>query len=228
MLIKFLHGLAVLMALLVSFCSIAHCPIGAERRDRRVATFASRFSALTDAPRRRRHSATAQRPASRRSIPYADAGAAVRPQRDAGDRGEVLEQVEPRSSPTSQRKRNARALSRPTPRTARAAAKKFLDVIADGRAHDGRARIGVINRAINLAIRPTSDLAQWGVADRWSAPLETLASGRGDCEDYAIAKYVALARSRDFRERRRGSSSCATLRMAMITRSLPPASTRRG
>ena len=72
------------------------------------------------------------------------------------------------------------------------AAKKFLDIISDGRAHEGRARLGVINRAINLAIRPTSDLAQWGVADRWSAPLATLESGRGDCEDYAIAKYVAL------------------------------------
>jgi predicted transglutaminase-like cysteine proteinase len=37
-----------------------------------------------------------------------------------------------------------------------------------------------------------SDLAQWGVDDRWSAPLDTLTTGRGDCEDYAIAKYVAL------------------------------------
>jgi len=73
-----------------------------------------------------------------------------------------------------------------------AAAQKFLAVVAEGRAHSGRARIGLINRAINLAIRPTSDLAQWGVTDRWSAPLATLASGRGDCEDYAIAKYVAL------------------------------------
>ena len=73
-----------------------------------------------------------------------------------------------------------------------AAAQKFLDVIADGRAARGRARIGVINRAINLAIQPMSDMAQWGVADRWSAPLATLTSGRGDCEDYAIAKYVAL------------------------------------
>jgi len=73
-----------------------------------------------------------------------------------------------------------------------AAAQKFLSVIAEGRAHEGRARIGIINRAINLAIRPTSDLAQWGVVDRWSAPLETLTTGRGDCEDYAIAKYVAL------------------------------------
>ena len=50
----------------------------------------------------------------------------------------------------------------------------------------------MINRAVNLAIQPESDLIQWGVPDRWSAPLITLATGRGDCEDYAIAKYVAL------------------------------------
>jgi predicted transglutaminase-like cysteine proteinase len=37
-----------------------------------------------------------------------------------------------------------------------------------------------------------SDLAQWGVEDRWTAPLATLTTGFGDCEDYAIAKYVAL------------------------------------
>jgi len=73
-----------------------------------------------------------------------------------------------------------------------AAARKFLAVIADGRAREGRARIGVINRDINMSIRPMSDMAQWGVLDRWSAPLTTLATGRGDCEDYAIAKYVAL------------------------------------
>jgi predicted transglutaminase-like cysteine proteinase len=78
--------------------------------------------------------------------------------------------------------------SRPCP----PAAQKFLAVIAEGRAHDGRARIGIVNRDINMAIRATSDLAQWGVPDRWSAPLATLTTGRGDCEDYAIAKYVAL------------------------------------
>ncbi len=73
-----------------------------------------------------------------------------------------------------------------------AAARTFLAIIAQGRAQTGRARIGMINRAINLAIRPVSDLAQWGVIDHWSAPLETFTIGRGDCEDYAIAKYVAL------------------------------------
>lgn len=72
------------------------------------------------------------------------------------------------------------------------AAQVFLAIVDEGRARSGRARIGVINRAINLAIIPTSDLVQWGVVDRWSAPLETFTTRRGDCEDYAIAKYVAL------------------------------------
>lgn len=72
------------------------------------------------------------------------------------------------------------------------AAQSFLAIIADGHARAGRARLGVINRAINLAIRPSSYLLQRAVPDHWSAPLETLASGEGDCKDYAIAKYLAL------------------------------------
>ena len=62
----------------------------------------------------------------------------------------------------------------------------------NARAREGRARLGEINRAINLAIRPMSDLAQYGAIDVWSSPLVTFASGAGDCEDYAIAKFVAL------------------------------------
>jgi predicted transglutaminase-like cysteine proteinase len=76
----------------------------------------------------------------------------------------------------------------PCPQSAR----EFLAIVDEGRMQTGRARIGVINRAINLAIKATSDFEQWGVADRWSAPLETFTTHRGDCEDYAIAKYVAL------------------------------------
>src|SRR5207245_10297702 len=53
-------------------------------------------------------------------------------------------------------------------------------------------RLGQINRAINLAIRPMSDLAQYGEIDVWSSPLVTFYRGAGDCEDYAIAKFVAL------------------------------------
>ena len=72
------------------------------------------------------------------------------------------------------------------------AAKNFLAIVDQGRVLTGRARIGVINRAVNMSIEPMSDMAQWGVPDKWSAPLETFTTHKGDCEDYAIAKYVAL------------------------------------
>lgn len=73
-----------------------------------------------------------------------------------------------------------------------AIAQDLADIAALGAAHDGLARVGLINRAVDMAITPTSDAAQWGVADRWSAPFETLSTRRGDCEDYAILKYAAL------------------------------------
>jgi predicted transglutaminase-like cysteine proteinase len=72
------------------------------------------------------------------------------------------------------------------------AALRFLAIVDGARAREGRARLGEINRAINLAIRPMSDLAQYGEIDVWSSPLTTFASGAGDCEDYAIAKFAAL------------------------------------
>ena len=72
------------------------------------------------------------------------------------------------------------------------AALQFLAIVDVARSRDGRARLGEINRAINLAIRPMSDMAQWGEPDVWSSPLITFAHGAGDCEDYAIAKFVAL------------------------------------
>jgi predicted transglutaminase-like cysteine proteinase len=77
-------------------------------------------------------------------------------------------------------------------RCASQAALKLLAIVDEGRASDGRTRLGQINRAINLAINPTSDLAQYGEIDVWSSPLATFDRGAGDCEDYAIAKFVAL------------------------------------
>lgn len=72
------------------------------------------------------------------------------------------------------------------------ASRRFLNVIEAARVKSGRARVGEINRAVNLAIRPMSDLAQYRVPDVWTTPLTTFTSGAGDCKDYAIAKYVAL------------------------------------
>jgi len=71
-------------------------------------------------------------------------------------------------------------------------AQKLIDLSAAGAGRGNRAKVGFINRAVDHAISPVSDNAQWGVPDRWSAPFETLRSRRGDCEDYAIVKYLAL------------------------------------
>jgi predicted transglutaminase-like cysteine proteinase len=75
------------------------------------------------------------------------------------------------------------------------AAAKFNVIVEAARARSGRARVGEVNRAVNLAIRPMSDQAQYGAPDIWASPLMTFASGAGDCEDYAIAKYVALTQA---------------------------------
>jgi predicted transglutaminase-like cysteine proteinase len=73
-----------------------------------------------------------------------------------------------------------------------AAAKRFLAILDRALAKEGWARIAEINRAISLNIRPVDDMTQYGVSDFWATPLITFSSNAGDCEDYAIAKYVAL------------------------------------
>jgi predicted transglutaminase-like cysteine proteinase len=71
-------------------------------------------------------------------------------------------------------------------------AARFLRLIDAVKSKSGRGRLDEANRAVNAAIRYVSDLVQFGEIDRWSAPLATFATAKGDCEDYAIAKYVAL------------------------------------
>jgi predicted transglutaminase-like cysteine proteinase len=72
-------------------------------------------------------------------------------------------------------------------------AAQFLRLISAVKSRSGRDRLDEVNRAVNQAIRYMSDFAQYGEVDRWSSPLATFATGKGDCEDYAIAKYLALS-----------------------------------
>jgi predicted transglutaminase-like cysteine proteinase len=73
-----------------------------------------------------------------------------------------------------------------------APAHELIELTRDAAGRNMRARVGMINRAVDLAVRPVSDDIQWGAADHWSDPFETLQSKSGDCEDYAIVKYAAL------------------------------------
>jgi predicted transglutaminase-like cysteine proteinase len=45
-----------------------------------------------------------------------------------------------------------------------------------------------INREVNDAIEPMSDLEHWGTLERWSYPTD----GKGDCEDYVLEKRKRL------------------------------------
>lgn len=84
------------------------------------------------------------------------------------------------------------ALCRQIPDACPPSTARFLTIVDTARNETGRARAGLINRAVNLAIRFSRDTMQFGTTDVWQSPLMTFASGSGDCEDYAIAKYVAL------------------------------------
>ena len=72
------------------------------------------------------------------------------------------------------------------------AALRLLSLVDQVRPMPRHVAIAIINRSINLSIRYVSDMTQHGVPDLWSAPIATLTSGQGDCEDYAIAKYEAM------------------------------------
>jgi predicted transglutaminase-like cysteine proteinase len=69
---------------------------------------------------------------------------------------------------------------------------RFIAMSRAAQGAEPRARAEIINRGVNAAVRYVSDYQQHGVADLWSSPLETLSTGIGDCEDYAIAKYALL------------------------------------
>lgn len=51
--------------------------------------------------------------------------------------------------------------------------------------------INAVNAFFNNNIQGAADAASTG-GDYWQSPLETLVRGRGDCDDFAMAKYISL------------------------------------
>lgn len=49
-----------------------------------------------------------------------------------------------------------------------------------------------VNEFFNRRIEFGTDMEIWGQSDYWATPMEVLAKGKGDCEDYVIAKYFTL------------------------------------
>ena len=55
-------------------------------------------------------------------------------------------------------------------------------------------QLDAVNRFVNARVEFTNDARQFGSTDLWLAAGETLSRGRGDCEDFAIAKLQMLRR----------------------------------
>lgn len=63
--------------------------------------------------------------------------------------------------------------------------------------HDSQAaaagdKLRRVNEFFNRRIQFGDDQQIWNKSDYWATPMETLAKGAGDCEDFAIAKYFSL------------------------------------
>ena len=66
---------------------------------------------------------------------------------------------------------------------------------ASQRGKDSVERLEAVNWYVNKRVTFVEDQKRWGRPDVWSTAAETLRSGKGDCEDYAIAKLQMLRRA---------------------------------
>lgn len=53
-------------------------------------------------------------------------------------------------------------------------------------------QLKMVNDFWNRHILFTDDMTAWGQEDYWATPMESLGHGKGDCEDFVIAKYFTL------------------------------------
>ena len=83
------------------------------------------------------------------------------------------------------------ALSRYGPNTEKTVV-EWRDMIDTIKPLSDEKKLAVVNDFFNTRIRWVEDIDNWGESDYWATPLETMASGKGDCEDFSIAKFVTL------------------------------------
>lgn len=65
-------------------------------------------------------------------------------------------------------------------------------MLQDAQGQPEQARLERVNTFFNRRVRFEDDALIWNTNDYWATPLETMGRRAGDCEDFAIAKYVSL------------------------------------
>jgi predicted transglutaminase-like cysteine proteinase len=73
-----------------------------------------------------------------------------------------------------------------------AAVSAWRELLTQAASQPEAARLRRVNDFFNRRVRFGEDADIWGKPDYWATPLETLGRAEGDCEDFAIAKYVTL------------------------------------
>lgn len=76
--------------------------------------------------------------------------------------------------------------------TGAASVASWRDVLTQAASQPDAIKLRRVNDFFNRRTRFGEDGDIWGAQDYWATPLETLGRGQGDCEDFAIAKYVTL------------------------------------
>lgn len=76
------------------------------------------------------------------------------------------------------------------PRNGRCYVQEWRAMVNQARGQDPMRQLQTVNQWVNR-VRYVEDIANYGMVDFWATPLEFLARD-GDCEDFAIAKYVTL------------------------------------
>ncbi len=65
-------------------------------------------------------------------------------------------------------------------------------MLGEGRSGTEMERLRRVNDFFNRRIAFDDDMSVWGQSDYWATPAELIGQGRGDCEDFSIAKYYSL------------------------------------
>jgi len=65
-------------------------------------------------------------------------------------------------------------------------------LIKDSRTLPDTEKLNKVNTFFNHRILFENDIVIWQQSDYWATPLEFMGRGAGDCEDFAIAKYITL------------------------------------
>lgn len=65
-------------------------------------------------------------------------------------------------------------------------------LIEETRALPDNDKLNKVNTFFNRRVLYETDTVVWGQEDYWATPLEFMGKAAGDCEDFAIAKYMTL------------------------------------